>query len=178
MWKRLSTRKILNHPRLTVVEDKVELPDGEKTSYLRFEYRGDAPTVIARDKNDKILVIKEYFYVTNEWFYLFPGGFVPISENIETGISRELEEETGIKVGKLTLLGNFYSNIRRTETKVDVFLGEDLEKGQIKLDKEEEIESHWLSEREIDQLIKDNQFKNSSSLAAWAVYKTSTKLKQ
>jgi hypothetical protein len=40
-------------------------------------------------------------------------------------------------------------------------------------DKEEEIELYWFSEEEIDDLIKENKFKNGSSLGAWAIYKVS-----
>lgn len=66
MWKKLSTKTILDHPRLKVVEDEVELPNGEKIDYLRFDQTGSAPTVITINKENRFLVIKEYFYVTNE----------------------------------------------------------------------------------------------------------------
>ncbi len=171
MWKKLSTKTILDHPRLKVVEDEVELPNGEKTDYIRFDQTGNAPTVITINKENKFLVIKEYFYVTNEWFFLFPGGFVPEKENVEDGIKRELLEETGIQVAKLTLMGSFYSHIRRSSVKVDVFLAQELEEQTPNLEKEEQIEKFWLTEKEIDQLIKENKFKNSPSLAAWAIYK-------
>ncbi len=172
MWKRLSTKTILNHPRLHVVEDEVELPNKEKTHYLRFEEKGSTSTVIVLDAEKKILVIKEYFYVTDEWFYLFPGGFVPESENVENGMRRELEEETGITVKELVALGSFYTYIRRTPMAVVVFLAEMLGSTVPRLEKEEQIETFWYTEEEIDQIIKNGDFKNAPSLAAWALYKT------
>jgi 8-oxo-dGTP diphosphatase len=44
--------------------------------------------------------------------YALPGGFVDVGETVEAGARRELMEETGIKVGKLSLLG-VYSDPRR-----------------------------------------------------------------
>lgn len=172
MWKKISSKIVLKHPRITVVEDQVELPDGYKTEYIRFESNGNAPTIIVIDKNNKILVLKEYSYPTNEWIYQFPGGFVPNSEDLKIGINRELMEEVGLKANNIKLLGEFYSNHRRTNSKVFVFLGTDLTKEEKGGDKEEDIKQYWFSEKEIDEMIKDGKFLNGSSLGAWAIYKT------
>ena len=44
--------------------------------------------------------------------YALPGGFVDIGETVEDACRRELMEETGVKVGRLTLLG-VYSDPKR-----------------------------------------------------------------
>lgn len=171
MWKKLATKTILKHPRLTVVEDEVELPNGHKTDYIRFENSGNTPTAIAINNQNKILVIKEYAYPANEWLYQFPGGFVPNEEDLEQGINRELMEEANLKANNLKLLGSFYPITRRTSNQAYVFLARDLVEEKLEADKEEDIELFWFTEEEIDNLIKENKFKNGSSLAAWSLYK-------
>jgi 8-oxo-dGTP diphosphatase len=44
--------------------------------------------------------------------YALPGGFVDVGEAVEDGCRRELMEETGVKAGKLQLIG-VYSDPRR-----------------------------------------------------------------
>jgi 8-oxo-dGTP diphosphatase len=44
--------------------------------------------------------------------YALPGGFVDVGETVEQACRRELQEETGIAVGRLDLIG-VYSDPRR-----------------------------------------------------------------
>ena len=44
--------------------------------------------------------------------YALPGGFVEVGETVEDACRRELMEETGVKAGKLTLIG-VYSDPKR-----------------------------------------------------------------
>ena len=61
---------------------------------------------VVLDPEDHILLIRR----GNEPFrgrYALPGGFVDVGETVEDACRRELMEETGIKAGKLTLVGVF-----------------------------------------------------------------------
>lgn len=172
MWKKLSSKEIFNHPRLSLVEDEVVLPNGHQTSYLKYKEDGSCgATIIAKREDGKILLLKEYSYPPNQVLLQFPGGQVPAGENPENGANRELMEEADLMANKLELLGSYLLNNRRSAAKMYVYLATELVEKSLKGDLEEDIESLWFTEEEVDGLIKDNQIANAHLLASWCLYK-------
>jgi len=150
MWQTLSSKEIFSHPRLTLIEDEVLLPNGIKTKYLKFKDDGScAATVIAKREDGKILLQKEYAYPLGERIFQFPGGHVSEGENIEDGANRELMEEAGLKANKLELIGTYFINHRRSKIRMYVYLAIELEEKSLPPDPEEEFESFWFEENEI-----------------------------
>lgn len=103
--------------------------------------------------------------------YQFPGGFVPKGENIRKGANRELMEESGLRAGKLNLLGKYLVNNRRSNSYMYVFLATDLKEKKLDGDSEENIESFWFYEKDIDRMIKEGKILNGYTLASWSLYK-------
>jgi 8-oxo-dGTP diphosphatase len=66
---------------------------------------------IAFDAKGRVLLIKRG-HPPFEGEYALPGGFVDVGESVEDACRRELMEETGVKAGRLTLVG-VYSDPRR-----------------------------------------------------------------
>jgi 8-oxo-dGTP diphosphatase len=56
------------------------------------------------DAKDRVLLIKRGHPPFQDQ-YALPGGFVDLNETVEDACRRELLEETGVKAGKLTLVG-------------------------------------------------------------------------
>ena len=98
-WKRISSRVLLDHPRLTVYDDEVELPDGRRVSYLRVPSSGVVATVLARRDDGKILLQRQYSYPPDQVMLELPGGNVPDGEDPREGANRELMEEAGYRAG-------------------------------------------------------------------------------
>lgn len=177
MWKKLSSKVIFEHPRLSLIEDEVVLPNGTKTTYLKYKDDNScAATLIAKNTEGKILLQKEYSYPIGEKIFQLPGGHIPAGENIEDGANRELMEEAKLKSSNLKLLGSYLANNRRSTIKMHVFLATELEKGHLPSDPEEEFEDFWLWENEIDKLIRENKIINANALAAWAIYKNTKEI--
>lgn len=71
-------------------------------------YLNPAPTssaVIVNEK-DEILLVKRCF-APKAGFWDLPGGFIEPNETFEQGVIREAQEELGVKIKPLTLIGNY-----------------------------------------------------------------------
>jgi len=171
-WKKLSTKKLLDHPRMQVYEDDIELPSGKKTKYIYVKGHPDAAMVIPIDADGKILVQKEFSYPPNEWLFQFPGGAQDNGESLKETAIRELAEEAGVE-GTLHQLGWMYTDNRRKNAKFYVFVATNtvaIKNLVARKDDEEVFEDYWFTPGEIDDLIKKGDINNYSMLAGWAFF--------
>lgn len=177
MYKTLSSRTLLTHPRLTVVEDIVELKDGQTGDYVRFDGKRDAVGLIVRRPDGAILVQQEYSYVPGVRLYQLPGGGMESGETPDQAARRELAEEAALSVQNLTLLGSYFMDHRRSAGRMFLFLAEELDdlpnKETRQKDKYEvDLTHEWRTEREVAGLIAGGKVVNVHFLAAWTLYKT------
>lgn len=168
-WKRLSSATLLRHSRLTVVEDNVELPDGNQTKYIKFSKLQDGAVVVCI-KNGMILIQTEYSYPPNLFMYQLPGGGIEEGEDALAAGCRELQEESGY-IGTPSYLGYYYPDNRRSDAKTHFLLIEDptpVEK--VGGDIEECIKSEWINIGELRQMIAAGKIVNSSILVGLSFY--------
>lgn len=170
-WKKLSSETLFTHPRIILVEDDVELPDGTQTKYLRHENLPDYVTVLAV-RDGKIAFLREYSYPNDEWLWQFPEGGIERGESAEVAAVRELREEAGLMAAAFEPLGKNYGHHRRTTEINYVFLasgvsetkksGGDLE--------EQGTELHWFDEAEVLRMMASGEIVQKNALAALALY--------
>lgn len=172
MWKKLESVVIFKHPRITLIEDTVQLPSGQKTEYLRYAETNHAVMAICLS-DGKVLIEKEYSYPTKQILYQFPGGKIEKGETPKNAIVRELAEEVGVEAANSKLLGWYYVDNRRSARKMYVFLMTDVSNTtKLKGDDEEDISFDWVEVSRIDSLIKTGEIVTYSALAGWALFKT------
>jgi hypothetical protein len=68
-------------------------------------------------------------------------------------------EEADLRANNLIELGSYYINNRKSDQKMHVYLGSDLQAESLPGDLEEDIQSYWVSEDEIEDLIKKGEIK-------------------
>ena len=168
MYKKISTKKLFEHPRLVVEEDEVELESGKKIDYLRYGYGGDGVVLIAKNEKGEILFNREYSYVPNRVLLQLPMGKIEDGESPEVAGNRELQEETGRKANKIEVKGFYFQNHRRSNNKGIVLLATDLAESKLKGEAEEEgIESNvWIPSEQINSLIASGDIVDADTLSS------------
>lgn len=167
MYKKLSTNKLFEHPRLIVEEDKVRLESGETIDYLRYGYGGDGVVLVARNDKGEILFNREYSYVPNRTLLQLPMGKIEGNESPEQAGNRELQEETGQKANSIKVKGSYFQNHRRSDNKGIVLLATDLVASALRGEAEEEIEDNvWVPVQQIDLLIAKGEIVDADTLSS------------
>lgn len=119
--------------------DQVELPNGQTSSREWIDHPG-AVCLIPVLPDDKICLIRQFRYGPREEFIEIPAGKLDSGEAPLDCAYRELEEETGYRANKLTFLTNIHPAIGFSNEKMWMYLAEDLEKYENKLDQDEFLE--------------------------------------
>ena len=127
--------------------------------------------IIPMRSDGKILLQREYSYPPNCWLYQFPGGAVEKNETPKQAAIRELAEEAKLQ-GSIKELGFYYTDNRRSGGKMYVFMATETKSATAQEDIEEDIESYWFSEAQINEMIKEGEIVNASALAGWALYRS------
>lgn len=112
-----------------VIVDQVK-PPSEKhpdlVTYSRVDLKANAAAIIARTKEGKFIITKEYRHPLGKWVIGCPGGRIDEGESPIEAAKRELFEETGYANGTFSLLGSLYPLPAVTDQKIFYVLAENV----------------------------------------------------
>lgn len=78
--------------------------------------------ILARDKNQKFILINLFRFPVENYCHELPGGIVEEDEKIEDAVCREFEEETGYVVGtKLIKIAEYWVFNGKTNAKAIIY---------------------------------------------------------
>ena len=138
--KTIFSENIFKGKLLDVRKDTVTLPNNEMGFREWINHPGAACSVPLLSEN-KIILVKQYRYPIREETIEIPAGKIDSGEDPEKCAYRELEEETGYKAKKLTLLTSFYPAIGFANEKIWIYLAKNLVKSNSNTDKDEFVET-------------------------------------
>ena len=168
--KQLSSEKIYDGRVIKVSKDEVLCPNGNTSIREIVHHRGGVGVLFKL--GDKFVFEKQYRYAFNEEMIEIPAGKLEEGEIPLPAAERELLEETGYRPLEMIFLGDMYPTVGYSNEVIHLYYCEKAQKEERHLDNDEMIDLFLLSMEEIEQMIANNEIKDSKTIAAVYLYKT------
>lgn len=162
-----ATKPVFKGALFEVQQAEVRLPSGHKGTF-ELVSRQPSVTVMAIDKEERLLLNREYRPKFKKRLWRFPGGSVEKGESARVAAQRELQEEAGFKARRLKLFHQV-RNGQTLEWNRSVFLAEDLVLSKLKEDEGEDIAIDFLTFEEVLSLIEKDEIQHD--LTEFLIYK-------
>ena len=173
VWQVVASRYAINNPWLKVRKEKIRLPSGKMLSdYFTIDGIRIA-AVLAMDKKENILLVKQYRHAIKKFTYDIPGGAVDKGETPEATAKREMEEETGYFPRRLKKILSFYPDSGKKGDVRHIFIADRLERvGKAKRlrDADENVIHLWIPLKAVLRRIERGEFAESTLLIAVMYY--------
>jgi len=171
--KTLESKLIHKGRIISLYQEKVLLPNGKESVREIVRHKG-ACAVIAKTKEDKLILIRQYRKSLDKTIYEFPAGGIEPGEDIALCAVRELEEETSYRATeeKVVYLAGLCTTPGFSDEMIHIFYAEDVEKISDKkdCDDDEFIEVLLLDESEVLEWIMLGQIIDAKTVCAFFLY--------
>jgi ADP-ribose pyrophosphatase len=165
-WSTLSSREVYRNPWTAVREDIVQLPNGSTTLYGVVTF-GDCVGVLPLAADSRVLLVRQYRYVQEAVTWEMPTGGIKTGESREDAARRELLEEGGVRVDRLTHLSTYHTSKSVVRETAHLYLAEGLtEVDTHQTDDTEFIAVTWLPFEQVLGMVLANEIVDSMTVIA------------
>lgn len=144
-----------------------KLPDKRKAYMEEVSHPGAALMVAFKDK--KIVFIRQYRAVIDEYIWELPAGMFLGEEDPLECAKRELEEETGYTSGQILKLGTIFTSPGFCDEKIHVFKTICGKRRKTKRDEYEIMTVRLFSRDKIRSMLKRGKITDSKTISALAL---------
>lgn len=165
-WKKLGSKTIFQNQWISLVDDKIVLPNGNKSQYAYLKLSNPVVVIVAIEK-EEVYLIKNYRYPIDGYSWELPQGGVDEKNNdSQENAKKELREEIGLIASKWTNLGERYIDPGISQGKCAFFLAEEIvEKSERELDGNEEMSKPAkFTFRQIKEMIIKGEITQQSTI--------------
>lgn len=117
----------------------IRLKDGRPARREIVDH-ADGAAVVAVDDDGNVVLVRQHRPAVGIDLLELPAGLVDEGEDPATCAARELEEETGLRAGRLTPLARFYASPGFANETLHIFVATDLEPTTARLEDDEDLE--------------------------------------
>lgn len=166
--EQISTRPVYANAWMTVREDGIRRPDGSEGIYGVVD-KPTAAVVIPRD-GDRLHLVEQFRYPVGARRWEFPMGTAPDRAEVDPALlaARELEEETGLRAGRMELIGDLDIAPGMSSQREHVFLATELTAGPTRREHtEQDMQTRWFTVAEFEAAVRDGGIVDAQTLAAY-----------
>lgn len=166
---KLASREVHQGRIVHLTVDTVRFPDGSTGELEMIRHSGAAavlPVLSDPDGPDpQVVLVRQYRYATGGWLYEVPAGRPDRpGEPWEDCARRELEEETGLRAGKLQHLAAIWTTPGFTDERIHLFLATELTAGDTAYDADEFMETERFPLSEALRMVRDGEIVDAKTI--------------
>lgn len=156
--------------RLVQVETlQVELENGQ-TAYRELVRHPGAVCVLLRAPDRRWVLVRQYRVGARKQLLEVVAGLLDAGEDPDDAAHREVREETGFGLSRLSRMGVLYPTPGYVEERIVCYYGEAGDLGSRELDHDERVEVELIDESDLIERIRRGEIEDAKTLAAWALY--------
>lgn len=171
--KTVSKQYLYKGKILTVRKDDALTADGKPCVREIIEHSGGACVLYV--ENGSVLLVRQYRYAYGESIYEIPAGKLDGAEDPKMAAARELEEEAGLKAGRLEHLFTIYPTPGYTNEKIYLYRAYDCQKTKAHLDEGEFLDVEYVPLEKAKEMLQNGQIKDGKTIIALQAYLLSDK---
>jgi 8-oxo-dGTP pyrophosphatase MutT (NUDIX family) len=172
-WTVESTKNIYDNRWISVREDAVVQPDGERGIYGVVHFKNIAIGVLAIE-NDFIYLVGQYRYPLERYSWEIPEGGCAEGEDPLAAARRELEEETGLRAKNWRKLGGAYLSNSVSDEYAIWFVATELTQGERRPEGTEQLEVRRVPFGDAFRMAMSGEISDAISQLAIMQYRLST----
>jgi ADP-ribose pyrophosphatase len=166
----LSSTRLYSGRIVNLDLDTVRFPDDSSGQLEILRHPGASAVVPLLDPpgaaDPRVVLLRQFRHAADGFIWEVPAGRLDAGESPEACAGRELEEETGMRAGRLERLSTIYTTPGFTDERIHLFLALDLTPGAEHREADEFMELHTLRWSEVMQRISAGEITDGKTLVS------------
>ena len=158
----LGTRSIYKGKIFDVIESEIRHDDVQYKREI-VVHKGSA-VIIPVFADGTVAMVRQYRYAAEKFLLEIPAGTLNAGEDPQLGAERELEEEIGVRAGKVEKLTEFYVSPGFLTEKMHLFLATDLTPTKQNLEIDEILSVERYSFPDLLEMIRRGEIEDAKTI--------------